>query len=138
MGRNGVSTGRRLGQPAASGRRSTSGRGYGWQHQQIRAAVAKRVATGRVRCCRCGKPIAPHQKWHLDHADHAGARARFEYKGASHAHCNVSAAHGGTPAPRPQPTTRPPALAWFDTASGAAPWEPPGPDGMGTPHYLGL
>jgi hypothetical protein len=64
--------------------RTTSERGYGWRHQQLRRALAPRVATGRVACWRCNRLIRPGERWHLGHDDHD----RRIYRGPEHASCN--------------------------------------------------
>jgi hypothetical protein len=88
-------------------RLSTSERGYGWQHQILRKRVGRLVREGRAYCSRCGKPIAPHQLWDLDHCDHD----RSKYRGPSHRRCNQAAARGqSTLAPQP----RAKALDWFN------------------------
>jgi hypothetical protein len=74
-------------------------RGYGREHEQLRARWAPAVARGEVDCHAdpCIAPILrilPGEEWHLDHtADRTG------YRGPAHARCNTSAggraAHGG-------------------------------------------
>lgn len=61
-------------------------RGYGPDHFARRRRWAPRVATGLVRCSRCGERITKGQPWALDHADD-----RASYRGPSHATCNNSA-----------------------------------------------
>jgi hypothetical protein len=63
--------------------RNTTGRGYGTEHQKLRAAWAPRVAAGRAHCARCGQPIKPTDAWDLDHRDD-----RSGYLGPAHRHCN--------------------------------------------------
>jgi hypothetical protein len=58
-------------------------RRYGRGHQRLRQAWNARVATGSVRCGRCGQPIASGELWHLDHLP-SGVRH------PSHAACNVA------------------------------------------------
>lgn len=48
---------------------STSGRGYGWQHQKLREQYKPLVESGRATCWRCGEPIHPNAKWDLGHDD---------------------------------------------------------------------
>jgi hypothetical protein len=67
-------------------RRSTTARGYGSRHQQLRASWRPLVQAGQVACARCGQPIQPGQAWDLDHADD-----RRSYLGPSHRKCNLSA-----------------------------------------------
>lgn len=58
---------------------------YGYQHQKERARWKPIVEAGGVNCARCGNPIIPGTKWHLDHNDNGEG-----YRGASHATCNVA------------------------------------------------
>jgi hypothetical protein len=51
-------------------RDNTTARGYGAPHQQKRADWAPIVATGTVRCWRCGELIAAGEEWDLGHDDH--------------------------------------------------------------------
>lgn len=50
------------------------------------SSLAPQVATGTVKCARCGEYIQPGAAWHLDHSD------RTRYLGPSCARCNTSAA----------------------------------------------
>lgn len=69
---------------------STTGRGYGWEHQQRRARWAPKVAAGGVACARCGEFIAPGAPWDLGHDD--SDPSKRTYSGPEHAnHCNRSA-----------------------------------------------
>jgi hypothetical protein len=68
---------------------NTTASGYGKPHQQLRARWAKRVATGTVRCWRCGHLIAPGTRWDLGHDD----EDRRVYRGPEHAGCNRGAAN---------------------------------------------
>jgi hypothetical protein len=61
---------------------------YGLAHQRLRKRVERDVALGGVLCARCGGPIGPGQKWHLDHTDDGSG-----YLGAAHEGCNVSASN---------------------------------------------
>jgi hypothetical protein len=72
-------------------RGTTTARGYGSAHRTLRKRLAPLVASGRMRCARCGKVILPGTPFDLGHAD--GDRAR--YHGLEHAACNRGAA--GTP-----------------------------------------
>ena len=69
-------------------RRSTTARGYGARHQQIRAAFARKVQAGGCVCPRCSKPIIPTDAWDLGHVD--GDRSR--YSGPEHRACNRATA----------------------------------------------
>jgi len=73
-------------------RGSTAERGYGKQHQALRARFEPIVLAGGARCWRCGQPIRPTDKWHLGHAD----GDRSAYMGPEHAACNTGATLGGT------------------------------------------
>jgi hypothetical protein len=64
-------------------RKAWHGRKYGHAHQELRAQWAIVVATGVIRCSRCGQRIAPSQAWDLDHRPDALA--------PSHARCNRAA-----------------------------------------------
>jgi hypothetical protein len=66
---------------------SRHARGYTNAHVARRRQLEPLVATGQVSCCRCGQPIHPSQRWHLDHRDD-----RRGYLGPSHATCNLRAA----------------------------------------------
>jgi hypothetical protein len=60
-------------------------RGYTAEHDRLRRDWAPRVATGRVRCRRCGEPIGP-EPWDLGHNDE-----RTAWTGPEHASCNRAA-----------------------------------------------
>lgn len=62
-------------------------RGYGNDHDRLRAEWAPKVKTGRVRCARCHIRITPHERWDLGHDDHD----RSKHTGPEHAYCNRSA-----------------------------------------------
>jgi len=49
---------------------STTSRGYGWKHQQLRKSLARQVPAGLASCARCGRPILPDQPWDLGHDDY--------------------------------------------------------------------
>lgn len=68
-------------------RGNSNKRGYGVEHQLVRARLNLEVQTGTLACARCGKTIRPNQPWHLDHDD----EDRGKYLGPSHAWCNASA-----------------------------------------------
>lgn len=59
----------------------TTARGYGAEHQRLRAALLPQ-AWGRP-CTRCGQPLVPGQQVDLDHTDDRSA-----YQGFAHRHCN--------------------------------------------------
>src|SRR5215475_4404696 len=65
-------------------RLTTTGRGYGRRHQQVRRRFEPIVLAGGVRCARCGEPIRPGEPWDLGHVD--GDRSR--YSGPEHRACN--------------------------------------------------
>lgn len=66
------------------GKAKTSLRGYGTRHQKIRKTWAPRVATGTVKCARCGKLIERGEPWDLGHDDYD----RDRYTGPEHRRCN--------------------------------------------------
>ena len=66
--------------------RSTTARGYGAEHQAMRRLWEPKIATGRVNCARCGKPIGPGEQWDLGHSDD-----RSRWIGPEHSLCNRSA-----------------------------------------------
>ena len=68
-------------------RGSTAARDYGGAHRALRKRLAPLVASGQMRCARCGGLILPGTRWDLGHAD--GDRTR--YHGAEHAACNRGA-----------------------------------------------
>jgi len=50
-------------------RLTTTQKGYGHMHQQLREQWALVVKTGKARCSRCGRMIPPDAPWDLDHRD---------------------------------------------------------------------
>jgi hypothetical protein len=86
-----------------TGRRTTTQRGYGAQHQRLRRIWAPRVAGGQVPCARCGMLIAAGELWDLGHDDHN----RDRYTGPEHARCNRATRSLHRRAdPRPNPCTK--------------------------------
>ena len=74
-----------------SARPSTTARGYGHRHQQLRKRWAPVVESGWVFCARCRRPILPGQPWDLGHVD----GSKTKYAGPEHRRCNRSTAlHG--------------------------------------------
>lgn len=66
-------------------RRGTStARGYGQAHRNLREAWRPKVEAGTTRCARCNKLIHPQQPWDLGHDDHDRSR----YLGPEHTACN--------------------------------------------------
>lgn len=65
-------------------RGNTTARGYGRQHQLLRACWAPYVAAGIVDCWRCGERIQAGAPWDLGHDD----VDRGRYTGPEHAACN--------------------------------------------------
>ena len=55
-------------------------RGYGAEHRALRARWVPLVATGNVKCWRCGDYIAAGAAWDLGHDD----RDRSKYRGPEH------------------------------------------------------
>jgi hypothetical protein len=83
-------------------RGSSTERGYGGDHRQLRDQWAPRVAIGTVRCARpdCGQLIQPGEPWDLGHDE------RRNYRGPEHRSC-IRATRG--PLRRPsEPYTAPP------------------------------
>lgn len=86
--------------------RSTTDRGYGHDHQKLRAEWKPKVDARQVNCARCGRRIIPNPRafgdgWQLDH----DPTDRTRYLGPSHTSCNQG---GGPPAvdnPDPRPRT---------------------------------
>lgn len=63
-------------------------RGYDKRHYAKRKRLAPLVATGTVRCWRCGEYIQQGQAWDLGHDDHD----RSKHRGPEHAGpCNRAA-----------------------------------------------
>lgn len=62
----------------------TTARGYGTEHQQLRAQWAVNVERGSVDCARCGWPIEAGTAWDLGHDD----ADRAHYTGPEHTTCN--------------------------------------------------
>lgn len=85
---------------------TTTQRGYGWTHQQARAAaIAHLRKTGAQPCARnCGKPVLPHQARHLD-LDHTDDRTG--YRGLAHRTCNRRAGQAKAQANRRTRSTKP-------------------------------
>lgn len=67
---------------------SRAERGYGPEHDRLRAAWAPYVAAGVVACWRCHTLIHPGEDWHLGHDD----QDRTIYRGPEHVPCNMGAA----------------------------------------------
>lgn len=73
-------------------RGSSTARGYGQAHRNLRQHWRPIVEAGTVSCARCHQPITPEQPWDLGHDDHD----RTSYTGPEHARCNRATA-GRTP-----------------------------------------
>ena len=67
---------------------TTAQQGYGRRHKTLRATYEKQIATGLVKCWRCGRPIAPGEPWDLGHDDYD----RRRYRGPEHRGCNRATA----------------------------------------------
>jgi hypothetical protein len=70
-------------------RANTTSRGYGWRHQQTRAALAPKAAG--TTCALCGQPIEAGQAVHLDHSTPLGIDRASKGDRMVHARCNASA-----------------------------------------------
>ena len=62
---------------------STTARGYGWTHQQVRAKWVRIVAAGQAFCAHCGGWIAPGSPWDMGHRED-----RSGWTGPEHQRCN--------------------------------------------------
>jgi hypothetical protein len=63
----------------------TNERGYGVQHQKLRARIAREIElSGGTECVRCGGWIALGEPFDLGHDDHD----RSIYRGPEHVRCN--------------------------------------------------
>jgi hypothetical protein len=85
-------------------RGSSTDRGYGSDHGELRDQWARRVATGTVRCARpdCGELIHPDEAWDLGHDE------QRNYRGPEHQGCNRTT-RGPLREPRnPNPYAPPP------------------------------
>ena len=63
-------------------------RGYGPEHDRLRAQWKPKVETGNVRCARCRRFINPGDAWDLGHDD----EDRSKYTGPEHQACNRATA----------------------------------------------
>ncbi len=69
---------------------TTTERGYGHAHQQLRKAWAKELKRlGVLPCARCGEPVYDGDEWDLGHTDD-----RTAYTGPEH-RCRCNRADGG-------------------------------------------
>lgn len=101
---------------------TTAQRGYGSDHQRLRAKLKAGVDTGTVICWRCGQRIGAGENWDLGHADTPAAKALRAYRGPEHRYCSRSAGalkkqcRAGIKMPlRSKDATPARALAFFDT-----------------------
>ncbi|GIH07486.1 hypothetical protein Rhe02_55530 [Rhizocola hellebori] len=78
-------------------RGTTTQRGYGVNHVELREQWRPHVEAGRVSCARCKLPIKPGEPWDLGHDDHD----RTKYRGPEHAECNRGASKRVTDAITP-------------------------------------
>lgn len=76
---------RMLGRQPRVRRGTTCERGYNARHRKLRAELLPNAYY--TPCTRCGQLMLPGQELHLDHDDND----RTQYRGFSHAKCNVSA-----------------------------------------------
>lgn len=76
-------------QPAATQQRNargnTTARGYGSEHQALRAQLLEQFEPGQL-CARCSKPISSKDDADLGHAD-----GQQGYRGLEHSSCNRGA-----------------------------------------------
>ena len=77
---------------------TTTQRGYGHHHQQLRKKWRPLVEAGIVTCARCGELIPPGASWDLGHVD----GDRSSYQGPEHARCNRATAAHRIARPAPQ------------------------------------
>ena len=61
---------------------------YGAVHKKERKRWVRRVRAGGVVCWRCGKPIAPTERWDLGHVDEDGRARGFPTRHPEHRSCN--------------------------------------------------
>jgi hypothetical protein len=80
---------------------ATTARGYGWQHQKLRAQLLATYNPASP-CWRCGFPLGPIPQL-LDLGHHDGDKGR--YAGLEHSRCNRSAGGRRRRQP-PPPSTR--------------------------------
>lgn len=64
--------------------KSEHDRRYDYAHKQARKRWDVIVQQGGVNCHRCGTPIAPGTRWHLDHHDDGTGSS------PSHSRCNTA------------------------------------------------
>lgn len=69
-------------------RKTTTQRGYGYRHRQLRKQIEPIVRSGRAICWRCGEPIAADADFDLGHDD----LDRTRYRGPEHVACNRATA----------------------------------------------
>lgn len=82
---------------AVASRPSASERGYDAEYRRKRKRIAREVATGTVRCWRCGELIPAGEPWHLGHDD----RNRSIIRGPEHVKCNTATRSHMPPRSRP-------------------------------------
>jgi hypothetical protein len=119
---------------------------YGRSHQEKRRRLAGVVAAGKATCVRCGDPIAPGDRWDLDHDDARPNR----HLGPAHAHCNrasvthlkdrIAELEGREPAQPKRPAKqkpKPPRIPTGAELIAAGHNKPSPPDSIhGCPEYL--
>ena len=81
---------------------STTDRGYGREHQNLRAQWTPKVDALEVDCWRCGQLIVPDYSlrgdgWDLGHHDHD----RAQYRGPEHIGCNRATKTHAAQNPKP-------------------------------------
>ena len=84
-------------------RGTSTERGYGQDHRDLRAAWQPLVEAGDVICWRCGDPIQPGEPWDMGHDDHD----RSAYRGPSIAPITEPPEAGGDILPAPAARSAP-------------------------------
>lgn len=96
----------------------TAARGYGAEHQRLRAEWKTKVEAGGVNCAHCREKIQPGTPWDLGHDDND----RTTYTGPEHRSCNRKhkAQRAAERANHTTRTTNPEPLPWPDEQEDSA------------------
>lgn len=94
----------------AKPKKTTSERGYGWEHRKQREALKPIIESGKATCWRClaqgltpdQARIVPGQPWDLGHDD----TDRTKYRGPEHVSCNRGAGGRHRKSSGPPPRSR--------------------------------